>query len=172
MGFTEFFEHAGGLAFRNLSAFCDTRGVVGKDRHCEQAGVFRAGWLIAKVATGMPPGIWTMDSNESMPLSSLLSTGTPSTGKSGVSSRHTGQVSCATGTAMMTSMPRPFGGACEFGHQFRRAVRRDNATLMGRRSREDLVGGAHRLPVRLAAHDYGNKWRRRSGWRLTGLERG
>ena len=36
--------------------------------------------LIATVATGIPAGIWTIDKRESIPLSALLSTGTPITG--------------------------------------------------------------------------------------------
>src|SRR4029077_5694991 len=36
---------------------------------------------MAKVATGMPPGIWAMESRLSSPLSARVSTGTPSTGK-------------------------------------------------------------------------------------------
>src|SRR5690606_28779147 len=35
---------------------------------------------IASVATGTPPGIWTMERRESRPLRAALSTGTPKTG--------------------------------------------------------------------------------------------
>src|SRR4051794_38385275 len=37
---------------------------------------------IARVPTGTPFGIWTIDRSESTPRKTLLSTGTPSTGKS------------------------------------------------------------------------------------------
>ena len=36
---------------------------------------------IARVPTGTPAGIWTIDSRLSMPFSAWLSTGTPRTGK-------------------------------------------------------------------------------------------
>ena len=36
---------------------------------------------MAKVPTGTPPGIWTIESSESRPLSAWVSTGTPSTGR-------------------------------------------------------------------------------------------
>src|SRR3712207_8598253 len=38
-------------------------------------------WPIARVATGIPAGICTIDSSESSPLSAFDSTGTPRTGR-------------------------------------------------------------------------------------------
>ena len=52
---------------------------------------------MARVPTGMPPGIWTMDSRLSMPFSALDSTGTPSTGRSVMRGGHAGQVGGAAG---------------------------------------------------------------------------
>jgi hypothetical protein len=45
------------------------------------AALIAPGLPMAKVATGIPPGIWTIEYNESMPLRDALSTGTPSTGR-------------------------------------------------------------------------------------------
>ena len=42
--------------------------------------VFAPAAPIAKVATGIPAGICTIESSESIPLNALLCTGTPSTG--------------------------------------------------------------------------------------------
>jgi hypothetical protein len=54
--------------------------LVGENRGREQGGILGAGRPMAKVATGMPLGIWAMDSSESMPFNALDCTGTPSTG--------------------------------------------------------------------------------------------
>ena len=64
----------------------------------EQTGIGRAGLPMAKVATGMPAGIWAIDNRESMPLRALLCTGTPSTGKSGFGGQHAGKMRRAAGT--------------------------------------------------------------------------
>ncbi len=47
---------------------------------------------MARVPTGMPPGIWTMESRISMPFSALDSIGTPSTGRSVMRGGHARQV--------------------------------------------------------------------------------
>ena len=59
----------------------------------------------------MPRGIWTMDSRESMPLSALLSTGTPSTGRRVWAAIMPGRWAAPPAPAMMTSSPRPSASA-------------------------------------------------------------
>ena len=61
---------------------------------------------MAKVATGIPPGICTIESSESMPFNDADSIGTPSTGK-GVSAAAT-PARCAAppAAAMTTFSPR------------------------------------------------------------------
>ena len=54
-------------------------------------------WPMASVPTGMPAGIWTIDSRLSMPFSAWLSTGTPSTGSGGHRRGHARQVRRAAG---------------------------------------------------------------------------
>ena len=58
------------------------QGFVVTGQHCygEESGVGGACVPIAMVATGTPPGICTIDSKESMPLSVRLLIGTPITG--------------------------------------------------------------------------------------------
>ena len=62
---------------------------------------------MATVATGMPAGICTIESNESMPLSALLITGTPITGMVVIDATMPGRWAAPPAPAMMTSMPRP-----------------------------------------------------------------
>ena len=45
------------------------------------AAFFAPAVPIAKVPTGIPAGIWTINKSESMPDKALLWTGTPKTGK-------------------------------------------------------------------------------------------
>jgi hypothetical protein len=62
---------------------------------------------MAKVATGTPPGICTMESRLSMPLSALDSTGTPSTGSAVIDAVIPGRCAAPPAPAMMTFSPRP-----------------------------------------------------------------
>ena len=60
---------------------------------------------MASVPTGMPAGIWTMESSESWPDSAFDSTGTPNTG-SGVSAAvMPGRCAAPPAPAMMTLKP-------------------------------------------------------------------
>ena len=61
---------------------------------------------MAKVATGTPPGICTMDSSESMPLSACDSTGTPSTGSDVSDAVIPGRCAAPPAPAMITFSPR------------------------------------------------------------------
>src|SRR5882762_6466519 len=61
---------------------------------------------MASVPTGMPPGIWAMESSESSPLSALDSTGTPSTGSTVFDAVMPGRCAAPLDPALITSMPR------------------------------------------------------------------
>ena len=61
---------------------------------------------MAKVATGTPLGICTMDSSESMPFSALLVTGTPSTGMRVLAAVMPGRWAAPPAPAMMAIRPR------------------------------------------------------------------
>ena len=114
---------------------------------------------MATVATGTPFGIWTIDSSESSPLSAALCTGTPITGSTVCAATMPGRCAAPPAPAMITSSPRPIGGRRVLGHQRRRAVRRHDAAFVRHvEPRQHLVGLAHRLPVRLAAHDDADEW--------------
>ena len=62
---------------------------------------------MASVPTGTPRGIWTIESSESTPLSALLSTGTPSTGRIEIAASIPGRWAAPPAPAMITSRPRP-----------------------------------------------------------------
>src|SRR5690606_37454438 len=61
---------------------------------------------IANVATGTPAGICTIDSSESMPLSALVCTGTPSTGTAVLAAIIPGRWAAPPAPAMMAFRPR------------------------------------------------------------------
>src|SRR5476651_2457238 len=61
---------------------------------------------MARVATGMPAGICTMDSSESTPESIDDCTGTPSTGRWVLAAHMPGRCAAPPAPAMITSMPR------------------------------------------------------------------
>ncbi len=61
---------------------------------------------MASVPTGMPPGIWTIDSRLSMPDSALLSTGTPSTGSAVIDAAMPGRCAAPPAPATITFSPR------------------------------------------------------------------
>ena len=62
---------------------------------------------MASVPTGTPRGIWTIESSESTPLSDLLSTGTPSTGRIEIAASMPGKWAAPPAPATITSRPRP-----------------------------------------------------------------
>ena len=62
---------------------------------------------IATVATGMPRGIWTIDSSESRPPRCLVVIGTPMTGRLVFAASMPGRWAAPPAPAMMTRMPRP-----------------------------------------------------------------
>src|SRR5690606_20647873 len=61
---------------------------------------------MAKVATGIPAGICTIESSESMPLSALLCTGTPSTGTLVLAASMPGRCAAPPAPAMIARSPR------------------------------------------------------------------
>ena len=63
---------------------------------------------IASVPTGTPPGIWTIESRLSSPLSAWLSIGTPSTGKGVIAATMPGRCAAPPAPATITSRPRAF----------------------------------------------------------------
>jgi hypothetical protein len=62
---------------------------------------------MAKVATGTPPGICTIDKRLSMPLSALVSMGTPSTGSAVIEAVMPGRCAAPPAPAMIAFKPRP-----------------------------------------------------------------
>jgi hypothetical protein len=61
---------------------------------------------IATVATGMPPGICTIDSRESSPSSWASGTGTPITGSEVIEAVMPGKCAAPPAPAMITCNPR------------------------------------------------------------------
>ena len=61
---------------------------------------------MAKVATGMPAGICTIDNRLSTPRKTRLSTGTPSTGSAVSAAAMPGRWAAPPAPAMMTFSPR------------------------------------------------------------------
>ena len=109
---------------------------------------------IASVATGTPFGICTIDSSESSPLSAALCTGTPRTGSTVCAATMPGRCAAPPAPAMITSSPRAAAlvaySAIHAGVRCAETTRHSCGTP---NSRQHLVGVAHRVPVRLAAHD-------------------
>ena len=87
---------------------------------------------IASVPTGMPAGICTIDSSESMPLSAFDCTGTPSTGRRGLASGHARQMGRAAGAGDDDFQAARARALRVFEQQVRRAVRRDDARFVAR----------------------------------------
>src|ERR1035437_6273053 len=72
-----------------------------------------------------------------------------------------GQVGRTAGRGDDHFHPAAFGGAHITGSLFRGAVRRKYAAFVFHAElRQHLVGLAHDIPVRLAAHDHSNQWTR------------
>src|ERR1700736_819144 len=70
------------------------------------AAFFAPAAPMAKVATGMPLGIWAIDSSESMPFKTLDCTGTPSTGREVFAAVVPGKCAAPPAPAMMALRPR------------------------------------------------------------------
>ena len=118
---------------------------------------------MASVPTGMPAGIWTIDSSESSPFSVFDCTGTPSTGSEVFAAVMPGRCAAPPAPAMMTSRPRSRARAGVFEQQIRRAVRGDDADLERDAETLERIGrGLERLPVRRRAHDDADQWFHRS----------
>ena len=62
---------------------------------------------MATVATGMPRGICTIDSSESMPARCWVMIGTPITGRRVLAASIPGRCAAPPAPATMTRMPRP-----------------------------------------------------------------
>ena len=73
-------------------------------RHARSAAL--AAPLIATVATGMPRGICTVESNESIPRSAAPSMGTPMTGRRVAAATTPARCAAPPAAAMMQAMPR------------------------------------------------------------------
>ena len=61
---------------------------------------------MATVATGTPAGIWTIDSNESIPSRYFSGTGTPITGSGDTAASMPGRWAAPPAPAMITCRPR------------------------------------------------------------------
>ncbi len=71
----------------------------------KSAAFFAPAAPIASVPTGIPAGICTIESSESIPDNALLCTGTPKTGKIVCAAHIPGKCAAPPAPAMMTSMP-------------------------------------------------------------------
>ena len=105
------------LAERPAAARADSGRVVGEDAPRRERGVGGARpcrWPASP--TGTPPGIWTIDSSESRPLSAWLWTGTPSTGTVVCAATMPGRCAAPPAPAMITSSPRASAARGVLGH--------------------------------------------------------
>ena len=116
---------------------------------------------MASVPTGTPPGICTIESSESRPLSAWLWTGTPSTGSSVCAATMPGRWAAPPAPAMITSRPRASRAVGVLEHAGRACGgRRRRGDSCGTPNCVEHLGGvAHRLPVGLAAHDHADQCR-------------
>src|SRR5690625_86838 len=123
-------QHAGQLAAAENARLHDVRGSLAASTasvwSCRQrrtlariSGRVRATMLaaskaalmapalpVASVPTGTPPGIWAMESRESIPLSARDCMGTPSTGSTVLEATMPGRCAAPPAPATTTSMPR------------------------------------------------------------------
>ena len=76
----------------------------------KSAAFFAPDAPMENVATGIPPGICTMESNESIPFSAPAGTGTPSTGTAVCAASMPGKCAAPPAPAMIARNPR----ACAF----------------------------------------------------------
>ena len=83
---------------------------------------------MASVPTGMPAGIWTIDSRLSMPASDWVSTGTPSTGRLVIDAAMPGKCAAPPAPAITTLSPRSLA-PCAYSYS-RFGVRWADTTLV------------------------------------------
>src|SRR5262249_45278885 len=92
---------------RKLSSAAATCGCwFARIEAAHRAALVAPGAPIAKVATGTPAGICTMDRSESRPPSALDCTGTPSTGRLVFEAVMPGRWAAPPAPAIITSRPR------------------------------------------------------------------
>ena len=112
---------------------------------------------MAKVATGMPAGICTMESNESTPRKTALSTGTPSTGTLVWAAIIPGKCAAPAGPGDDGGEPVFQRGASEFCEQFRRAMGRNDLPVnVDAETFELRYGVPQGFPIGMRAHDDGD----------------
>ena len=139
---------------RNAASFLATAGSVAAIIATANRPAFAApASPIANVATGMPLGIWTIESSESSPRRYFDGTGTPSTGHGRLGREHPGQVRGAAGAGDDAAQAARAGVLGVLEHVVGHPVRRHHARLVGDAERVELRGGmAHDVPVAVAAH--------------------
>jgi hypothetical protein len=94
-------------SWRNRRSFSRRAGrLLARIAIASSAAFMAPGLPIARVPTGMPPGIWTIDSSESIPFRAWLSTGTPSTGSRVYAATIPGRCAAPPAPATITSKPR------------------------------------------------------------------
>ena len=84
---------------------------------------------MASVPTGMPPGIWTIDSRLSIPLRELASIGTPNTGSGVMRRSHAGQMRRTARPGDDDLQPALPGARRKLIKPLRRPVSRNDARL-------------------------------------------
>ncbi len=105
------------------------------------------------VATGMPAGICTMDSRESMPSRYARGTGTPTTGSGVIEASIPGRWAAPPAPAMMTRMPRERASRAYDYELVRGAVCGYHLDLVrDAEVRERLGRVAHHTPVGVGSH--------------------
>ena len=93
---------------RKSSSFARSAGSLDASIATANSAAFAAPAVpIAKVATGMPLGICTIECSESTPCRCLLATGTPSTGTVVFAASMPGRCAAPPAPAMMARKPRP-----------------------------------------------------------------
>ena len=117
---------------------------------------------MANVATGMPAGIWTIDSSESCPCRWRDGTGTPSTGTVVLAASIPGRWAAPPAPAMIARMPRLTSRLGVGEHLVGHAVGADDLGLVGdAEALEHGDGRLHRRPVARRAHQHADDGRAR-----------
>ena len=122
---------------------------------------------IAKVPTGTPLGIWTIDKSESTPRSVLLSTGTPSTGKIVNAAIIPGKCAAPPAPAMMTSRPLCSADSAYSTNRFGVRCAETTFASCGTPNSSNNSAAAHRFPIRHASHRHADQ--RLFGWMIQGV---
>src|SRR5262249_35225292 len=89
-----------------LSASRNSGRLLARMAAARRAALVAPALPMARVPTGMPPGICTVDSSESMPLRARDWMGTPSTGRSVLAAATPARCAAPPAPAMSTSIPR------------------------------------------------------------------